>query len=245
MLDHAKHRSVLLEILKDIYSDTTIRTALGFKGGTAAMLAYGLSRISVDLDFDLLDENKKTVLFETIKTILNQHGKLREAREKRHTLFFLMSYEKGQHTIKIDISKRAGRSEFHLKTFLGIPMLVMNQEDMTAGKLSALLTRKKFAMRDVFDLWFFLKNKWAINNTVVTEKTGLTIKKALTQAIKKIGAIKKNQALNGLGELLDPKQKSWAKDHLIKDTIFHLRLYGELMKKRTIRKYDDQARSNN
>lgn len=225
MLDHAKHRSVLLEILKDMYSDPEIRTAVGFKGGTAAMLAYGLPRISVDLDFDLLDEDKKTILFETVKTILNQHGILREASEKKYTLFFLMSYEKGQHTVKIDISKRSGISAFHLKTFLGIPMLVMRQEDMTAGKLSALLSRKNFAMRDVFDLWFFLKNKWAINKAVVKEKTGLPIKKALAQAIKKVRAIKNNQILTGLGELLDVKQKAWVKEKLRDELMFLLALY--------------------
>lgn len=225
MLDPAKHRDMLLDILKDIYGDPVIRTTLGFKGGTAAMLAYGLPRISVDLDFDLLDESKKTVVFEKVKTILKQHGVLRKASEKRYTLFFLMSYEKGQHTIKIDISKRRGIGGFQLKTYLGVPMLVMRQEDMTAGKLSALLTRKKFAMRDVFDLWFFLKNKWGINEAVVMEKTGLPVKKALQQAIKKVRTIKKNHILEGLGELLDPKQKAWAREKLVDDTIFYLRLY--------------------
>lgn len=224
MLDHAKHRGMLLEILKDIYTDPQIRTILGFKGGTAAMLAYGLPRISVDLDFDLLDERKKTLVFEKVKTILKQHGLVRNANEKRYTLFFLMSYEKGQHTIKIDISKRSGINGFQLQTYLGVPMLVIKQEDMIAGKLSALLTRKKFAMRDVFDLWFFLKNKWAINEAVVMEKTGLPIKKALQQAIKKVNTINKNKILDGLGELLDPKQKSWAKEKLIDDTVFYLRL---------------------
>lgn len=224
MLDHAKHRGVLLEILKDLYADPQIRTILGFKGGTAAMLAYGLPRVSVDLDFDLLDENKKTLVFEKVKTILKQHGLLRNTNEKRYTLFFLMSYEKGQHTIKVDISKRRGLDGFQLKTYLGVPMLVMKQEDMVAGKLSALLTRKKFAMRDVFDLWFFLKNKWGINEAVVKEKTGLSIKKALLQAIKKIKAVKQNQILTGLGELLDPKQKAWVKEKLIDDTVFYLRL---------------------
>lgn len=224
MLDHAKHRGVLLEILKDIYADPQIRTILGFKGGTAAMLAYGLPRISVDLDFDLLDERKKIVVFEKVKTILKQHGLLRKANEKRYTLFFLMSYEKGQHTIKIDISKRSGINGFQLQTYLGVPMLVIKQEDMIAGKLSALLTRKKFAMRDVFDLWFFLKNKWVINEAVVMEKTELPIKKALQRAIKKVKAINKNKILDGLGELLDPKQKSWAKEKLIDDTVFYLRL---------------------
>lgn len=224
MLEHAKHRAMLLEILKDIYADPAIRTILGFKGGTAAMLAYGLPRISLDLDFDLLDENKKTVVFETVNTILKQHGVLRKANEKRYTLFFLVSYEKGQHTIKIDISKRRGVSEFQLQTYLGVPMLVMREEDMAAGKLSALLTRKRFAMRDVFDLWFFLKNKWVINEAVLMEKTGLPFKKALQLAVKNVRAIKKNKVLDGLGELLDPKQKAWAREKLIDDTVFYLRL---------------------
>lgn len=60
MLDQEKHRFTLINILKDIYSDPDLRTVLGFKGGTAAMLSYDLPRLSVDLDFDLLDADKKS-----------------------------------------------------------------------------------------------------------------------------------------------------------------------------------------
>lgn len=56
MLDAAHHKTILIRILKDIYTDTTIGPFLGFKGGTAAYLFYDLNRFSVDLDFDLLDE---------------------------------------------------------------------------------------------------------------------------------------------------------------------------------------------
>ena len=52
--DYSKHKAVLLQMLKDVYSDTAIAPHLGFKGGTAAHLFYGLNRHSVDLDFDLL-----------------------------------------------------------------------------------------------------------------------------------------------------------------------------------------------
>lgn len=52
-VDYAKHKNILLQILKDIYSDTTIAPYLGFKGGTAAHLFYNLNRDSFDLDFDL------------------------------------------------------------------------------------------------------------------------------------------------------------------------------------------------
>ena len=227
MLDHAKHRAALIGILKDVYSDPFLRTLLGFKGGTAAMLFYDLPRISVDLDFNVLDEQKKQLIFEKVKAILPDHGTIREATEKRYTLFFLISYEKGQHTIKIEISKRKGTGEFHMKQYLGVSVLVMKESDMAAGKLAALVTRRVFAMRDVFDIWFFLKQQWTINESVLKDQADLSLPQAIDRAIDLIRAITPNELLRGLGELLDPKQKSWAKDHLIEDTIFHLRLYKE------------------
>lgn len=230
MLDQTKHRVTLIEILKDIYGDPDLRTILGFKGGTAAMLFYDLPRLSVDLDFDLLDSDKKDLVFKKMKAILEQHGVLREAKEKRYILFFLISYEKGEHTIKIDISKRKGASGFEPKGYLGITALVMRPEDVIAGKLSALLTRRKFAMRDVFDVWFFLKNKWMINEAVLIEKTELSLSKGLEQAIKKVSDIDKRQILQGLGDLIDAKQKAWVKEKLIDEAIFQLRLYKKIHK---------------
>lgn len=234
MFDQAKHKVVLIEILKSIYGDPDLRTIMGFKGGTAAMLFYGLPRLSVDLDFDLLNADEKELVFERMKTILERHGVLREARDKRFTLFFLISYEKEEHTIKVDISKRKGAGGFEPKGYLGIAALVMRKEDMAAGKLSALLTRKKFAMRDVFDIWFFLKNKWQINEAVLTEKTGMSLVEALGLAIKKINNINKNQILQGLGELLDIKQKVWIREKLIEETTFYLRLNLETSGRRSL-----------
>jgi len=49
---------------------------LGFKGGTAAMLFYGLPRFSVDLDFDLLDSDKKELVLEKISQLLPRYGVL-------------------------------------------------------------------------------------------------------------------------------------------------------------------------
>jgi len=83
----AKHKNILVKILKDIYTDSTISTVLGFKGGTAATLFYGLDRFSVDLDFDLLDSGKEDYAFERVKEIMERHGKLKQARKKRFNLF--------------------------------------------------------------------------------------------------------------------------------------------------------------
>lgn len=227
MLNYTRHRVTLIDILKSVYGDPDLRTILGFKGGTAAMLFYDLPRLSVDLDFDLLDADKKELVFKKMGILLERHGVLREATEKRYTLFFVISYERGEHTIKVDISKRKGASGFEPKSYLGVTALVMRKDDMAAGKLAAFLTRRRLAIRDVFDVWFFLKNKWSVNETVLIEKTGLSLSKVLDQAIKQVNEIKEDQLLHGLGELLDAKQKTWVKTKLIEETIFYLRLYRE------------------
>src|SRR6267142_7081386 len=92
-LNTVKHKNILIKILKDIYADSTISAMLGFKGGTAATLFYGLDRFSVDLDFDLLNAEKEDYLFERVKTILEKHGKLKQAIKKRFNLFYVLSYD--------------------------------------------------------------------------------------------------------------------------------------------------------
>jgi len=175
------------------------------------------------LDFDLLEGKKKDFVFAKIKEILPKVETLIESAKKRYTLFYLMSYQKGERKIKIEISQRLGKNSFVVRSYLGIPILLMEKKNMTDGKLAALLTRKKFAARDLFDLWFFLKNNWEIDEEVVKEKTGLNLKTALGKAIEKIKKIKKNQLLQGLGELLDEKQKPWVKENLQKETLFYLK----------------------
>src|SRR3989338_6326925 len=137
------HKSVFISILREIYSDPLLRSILGFKGETATMLFYELPRFSVDLDFDLLEPAKKEAVFERLKKTLLQFGTLSEASEKQYTLFFLLNYRKGGRNLKIEISKRPSTSEYVLKNYLGISMLVMKKEDMAAGKVAALLTRKR------------------------------------------------------------------------------------------------------
>ena len=219
------HRSVLIKILREIYADPVLRTAMGFKGGTAAYLFYGLPRFSVDLDFDLLDVTKQPEVFEKLIQLLPGFGVLSQASNKQNTLFFLLNYIKGERNLKIEISKRAIPAKFTPKQYLGISMLVMTEADMAASKLSALLTRKHLATRDVFDLWFFLKNNWPINESLFVEKSGLSLLEGLAVAKTQVMKIKKNELLAGLGELLDNKQKDWVREKLVDELVFYLDLY--------------------
>lgn len=225
MLEKQKHQTVLIKILKAIYSDPDLAKNLGFKGGTALSLFYNLPRLSVDLDFNLIDDNKRKVVFEKLKNILSEFGQLEEATEKRYTLFFLLSYEKTQRKIKIEISKRAVHPHYEVKSYLGIPILLVDQSGLASGKLSAFLTRKKFAARDLFDLWFILKNEWGFDEEYLKKQTGFDLKTALKKAKEKINSIKPNQLLQGIGELVEEKKKNWIKEKLKDELIFHLNLY--------------------
>jgi predicted nucleotidyltransferase component of viral defense system len=225
MLNKDIHKNILINTLNSIYKDTQIRTFLGFKGGTAALLFYDLPRFSVDLDFDLLDTSKKELVFQRLKEILSKVGKIDQAHEKQNTLFFLINYQSQERNIKVEISKRAIKSEYEVKSYLGIPMLVMKKDDMTASKLAALVGRRKFAARDMFDLWFFLRNNWPIDEELLQEITGFSLYNMLNKAQERIKAIKKTELLAGLGDLLDNKQKAFVKEKLQEELLLQLRLY--------------------
>lgn len=223
-LDITTHKNILLQILKDIYTDTSLGPLLGFKGGTAAYLFYNLGRFSADLDFDLLDESKEDYVFEKIEKIISEFGTIKEKYKKKHTLFFILSYSEEAQNIKVEINRRSFGSRYELKNYLGISMLAMIKEDMFAHKLVAMLERKETANRDIFDIWFFLKNNWEINKEIVEKRTKMKFKDYLKKCIEFVDELSDRNILAGMGELLDEKTKAWAKENLKKDVLFLLKL---------------------
>ena len=103
-------------------------------------------------------------------------------------------------------------------------MLVMVKEDMAAHKLVAMYQRMGKANRDIFDVWYFLKNKWKVNEKIIEERTGFTYKEFLEKNLKALRKMKQKHILDGLGELLTDQQKVWVKNNLIDEVIFYLRL---------------------
>jgi predicted nucleotidyltransferase component of viral defense system len=233
MLNIAAHKDILLQVLRDIYSDETVGPFLGFKGGTAAYLFYGLDRFSVDLDFDLLDASKKEYVFGRVKGIIQKYGVIKDARIKRFNLFFLLSYrnkQKDAQNVKIEINYRGFDSRYEVKSYMGIPMKVAIQEDMFACKLVAMYDRLGRTNRDIYDVWFFKKNMWPINKEIVEKKSGMVYGDLLEKSIAKLEKFNNKDILNGLGELLSNKQKDWVRAHLLEETIFSLKLLIETAK---------------
>ena len=226
-LDTAKHKSILVKILKDIYADPTISTILGFKGGTAAALFYNLNRFSVDLDFDLLDAEQEDYVFDRVKAIIEKYGTLREARKKRFNLFYILSYDEkdiNAQNIKVEINRREFGSKYDVKSFLGISMQVMVKEDMAAHKLCAMYERIGKTNRDIFDIQFFLAHDWPVNKKIVEDRMVVTYKEFLEKSISVMEKFDDGDILAGMGELLTEKQKAWAKAKLKSEALFSLRL---------------------
>lgn len=218
------HKNILLQILKDIYSDTAIAPVLGFKGGTAAFMFHGLSRFSVDLDFDLLDEAQEENVFVKIEQIAKKYGTIKESRRKKFNILVVLSYEKMAAQIKIEVNRRVFGSRYELKTYLGVAMQVMEREDMFAHKLMAMHERIGKTSRDIYDVWFFLQNNWLINKGIVEKRAGMSYKELLQKCIAQLENMSERNILRGLGEMLTDRQKDWAKAKLRADTIFLLKL---------------------
>jgi len=225
MLNKSLHRLHLLDLIKTIYADNVAGTLLGFKGGTAAYLIYGLPRFSVDLDFDLLTNEENPALLERLDKLFAGY-EIKDKHDKRYTLFYLLSYGEGEHNIKVEISKRISPSKYELQEVMGISVRAIDKPSMFAAKLSALTNRARFASRDVFDIRYFASNKWDINPEVVDFYTGLSVTKQLEAAIELLQIKKDSIMLEGLGELVDQQKKDWIRGHLRTETIQLLKSYA-------------------
>ena len=211
-LDTAKHKNILIKILKDIYTDSTISTILGFKGGTAATLFHDLERFSVDLDFDLLNLEKEDYVFERVKVILENYGNLKQAIKKRFNLLYILSYNDkdiNAQNVKVEINRRSFGSKYEIKSFLGISMQVMVKEDMAAHKLCAMYERIGKTNRDIFDVQFILSHDWQINKKIIEDRMNMPYSEFLKKCIDVMEKFDDINILSGMGELLNDKQKIW------------------------------------
>lgn len=237
MLNKEKHQLVMGRILRDIYSDTSISSLIGFKGGTCCYFFYGLNRFSVDLDFDLLvnDEVTQEKVYEKVGNILKPYGEVKDRCIKHNTIFFLLSYGDVDHNVKIEINVRTLmpniREYYEFKEYLGISMLAAKKDYLFAGKLTALTNRKTVAMRDIYDVWFFAKNNWDINVAALNARTGKNIKEYIADCLSVIEAVKDNEILHGLAEFLpDERVRAWVKENLRKETVFLLKNYQSVLR---------------
>jgi predicted nucleotidyltransferase component of viral defense system len=224
-MDNNKHKMYLVQILTDIYSDRELAVNLGFKGGTAAMLFYGLPRFSVDLDFNLLDRTFAEKTYQKVKKIVLKYGKIHDEAQKFFGDLLSLDYGYSERNLKIDISHRVENDEYVIKNLLGVNIKVMEISDMFSHKLIALLGRKEFAERDIFDCWYFMKEKTPVNRQMLESLTQKPLSEYLQDCIDKMDNLPKRSLLYGLGELVTDDMKSFVRNKLQQETVFLLKAY--------------------
>ena len=220
-MDTNRHKFFMLQLLKDIFSDALLLSVLAFKGGTAAMFFHNLPRFSTDLDFNLLDTEKKTEVYDRVRKIVLKYGKIHDEAIKHYGIIIVLDYGIGERKLKIEISKRIYENHYEIRNYLGLQMRVMVKEDMFAHKLCALLDRTEITSRDVFDCWFFLKDKSPINKEIVESRMEMPIEEYLDKCISSIQAISEKSLISGLGELTEGEIKDFVR-HGLKDELISL-----------------------
>lgn len=227
MVNVNKHKFLLLQILKDIYSDVELSGCLGFKGGTALMFFYDLPRFSVDLDFNLLDLTKEKAVYEKVRMILLRYGNIFDEAIKFNGPILVLDYGVGERKLKVEISNRPWDNHYEIKNIMGFNMNVMVVPDMFAHKLCALLDRREVTNRDIFDLWFLMQKKTPLNQTIVETRTELPLATYIKKCIEKLEGMSDRGMLNGLGELMDEEMKKFVRSKLRSETISLLLFYKD------------------
>lgn len=225
MFDINRHKFFMMQILKDIYSNKTLATNLGFKGGTACMFFHGLPRFSVDLDFNLINPVKEDIVYDTVKNILTKYGKIHDEAKKFYGPILVLDYGAGDRKLKVEISKRDFGDTYSIADLFGISVKVMEKPNMFAHKLCALLDRSEVTNRDIFDCWFFLNSHTPINRNIVELRMNCSLDEYLQKCIDKLNSMSDKGLLNGLGELMDNDMKKFVRTKLRTETIRLLEFY--------------------
>ncbi|MFH1354353.1 MAG: nucleotidyl transferase AbiEii/AbiGii toxin family protein [bacterium] len=224
MKDINRHRTILLNILKDVYQHPRLAAQLSFKGGTSLYFAYGLPRFSVDLDFSLLPEADFNPA--DMAKLLVKHFRIVDSYNKKNTWFWLGDYGARQWNLKVEISKRKFTDHYEVKDIFGLSANVMTLPDQFAHKLAAITDRPAIVNRDLFDAWWFFQQGTKISPDIIKQRTGQDVASYLQYLIDYIPAhLDKRGILNGLGELVDEDTKRWTKNDLLKELTFYLKAY--------------------
>ena len=122
-----------------------------------------MDRFSIDLDFDLL--SPVDIIDDAMMHILQQYGTIKKGNK------LILSYGNDDVNIKIDINRKIWKHNiYEVVDFYGMPIKVQNKATIFANKLVALIERS--TNRDIYDVYFFFKHLFDINEDVVIERTG-------------------------------------------------------------------------
>lgn len=185
ILPHNKdaiHKAWMYRLLVAIADDAFLVTHLRFKGGTCAAMREFIDRFSVDVDFDLIDENKIREVQTHLEKIFKKLGLGIKDKSQKAPQYFLRypldGSENMRNTLKLDIAFPPPKNNTYELVRLDEIDRIMNChtiETMFANKLTTPLQRFEqhgsIAGRDFFDIHTFFLRGYSYNEKVIFEKT--------------------------------------------------------------------------
>lgn len=199
-------------IIKEVFA-LPYAQDLAFKWWTAAYFLHGLDRFSTDIDLEYRGSDDTIDIYEDLATIAR---KFWTVKRKKH---LLVSYKSWFDNIKIDLSRKIWQNnEYETVNFYGTDIIVQEKATLVSNKLVACLERS--LNRDLYDSYYFLKQWFALNSALIYERTGLVMQSFWEKLEKRIDALWLNHSvLDGLGEVLDDKQKLFVKNELLTELL--------------------------
>ena len=224
-MDKQKHKFYMAQILLEIFKDKDLCNLLAFKGGTSLMFFHGLPRFSTDLDFNLLDTEKVDFVYDKVRSILTEFGTIDDEAKKQYGPIMVLDYGKGERMLKVELSTRTYDNHYELLNFAGVDIRVMTRPDMFAHKLCAM--GERLSPRDVFDVWFFLREHIEINEEIVRTRTGMNVADYAGLCAERLNDTSAKLIMQGLGEVIDnSKTKDFVKNKLLDETASLLKLFA-------------------
>lgn len=191
---------------------------LAFKWGTLTYMLHMLDRFSTDIDLDIIDIEQENLIIQYMKELLIQFGEIKNETLGKTLHRWIFRYDEKGMNIKIELNKRIWTNNtYEQKNIDNIPISCMTPDCIFANKLVALSER--FVNRDLYDVYFFFREKFPINEALITERTWLSLHKFLQKLVKVLPKhFSENTILKDLWEVLNDKQKSRVKNHLLAET---------------------------
>jgi len=169
MVNNELHETHMKNILTAI-STHEIGQFLAFKGGTLAYRLHNLDRFSTDIDLDLLDINKEKNIMKNMEEILVRLGDIKNMTMGKDMHRWIFGYDQENMNIKVEINKRIWKNNtYRSQNVKEVTISCMDPDCLFTNKIVALSER--FYSRDLYDVHFFFRKNFSINESLIVERT--------------------------------------------------------------------------
>ena len=218
MFDKKLHEDNIRKILTWLFT-SEISDFLWFKWWTLTYLCYGLDRFSTDIDIDILDTEKEQEIIDTVRKLLYSLWDIKNETLWKTIHRWIFRYDERGMNIKVELNKRIRKANtYDFKEIDWVKIRCMKKDSIFGNKLVALYERMK--NRDLYDVNFFLKNKFPLNEKLIEERTWKNKEEFIKELISILpDHYNHNTILAEIWEVLTDEQKIWMKNKALNETI--------------------------